>query len=209
MQEAIYPLNLVMDLAKIADIDIEMLPPDYDIGVEYALRKLEREHPGKVEIVTMRYRDRMTLEQIAKQHKFTRENARKHIEGIMALLANPSRLDFIRYGIDAVIEDRAHVQYTRGYSDGYHTGYSDGEAARIAKTPIEERVISIDHIGFSVRTHNCLKRANLNTTADIAKCTYQKLSWIRNMGKQSIEEVINRMRDLGYDVSAMLPPNEE
>ena len=57
------------------------------------------------------------------------------------------------------------------------------------ETPIEE-------IEFSVRAYNCLKRANINTVQDLINKKESEVTKIRNLGKKSLKEVIDKVAEL-------------
>ncbi len=56
---------------------------------------------------------------------------------------------------------------------------------------------SIDDLDFSVRAYNCLKRANINTLGDLTEKTELEMMKIRNLGKKSLKEVIDKIKDMG------------
>ena len=58
------------------------------------------------------------------------------------------------------------------------------------ETPIEE-------VEFSVRAYNCLKRAGVHTVQDLVDKTEVEVTKIRNLGKKSVREVIDKVADLG------------
>jgi len=58
------------------------------------------------------------------------------------------------------------------------------------ETPIEE-------IEFSVRTYNCLKRANINTVQDLIDKREAEVTKIRNLGKKSLKEVLDKVNEMG------------
>lgn len=58
------------------------------------------------------------------------------------------------------------------------------------ETPIEE-------IEFSVRAYNCLKRANINTVQDLINKKEIEVTKIRNLGKKSLKEVIDKVKEMG------------
>lgn len=62
----------------------------------------------------------------------------------------------------------------------------------------ESNDISIEELELSVRAYNCLKRANIFTLNDLLKKTERELMEIKNFGRKSAEEVIERMKQLGY-----------
>ena len=58
------------------------------------------------------------------------------------------------------------------------------------ETPIEE-------IEFSVRAYNCLKRAGINTVQDLINKKEVEVTKIRNLGKKSLKEVLDKVREMG------------
>ena len=71
----------------------------------------------------------------------------------------------------------------------------------------KERVLemSIEELDLSVRSYNCLKRAGINSVEDLANKTEEDMMKVRNLGRKSLEEVLNKMADLGL----ALQPSEE
>ena len=60
------------------------------------------------------------------------------------------------------------------------------------ETPIEE-------IEFSVRAYNCLKRAGIHTLQDLVNKSENDMMKIRNLGKKSLKEVLDKVADLGLE----------
>lgn len=56
---------------------------------------------------------------------------------------------------------------------------------------------SIDDLDFSVRAYNCLKRANINTLGDLTQKSELEMMKIRNLGKKSLKEVMDKIKDMG------------
>jgi len=65
--------------------------------------------------------------------------------------------------------------------------------------------MTIEELDLSVRSYNCLKRAGINTVEDLAAKTEDDMMKVRNLGRKSLEEVLNKMVDLGLT----LRPTEE
>ena len=57
--------------------------------------------------------------------------------------------------------------------------------------------MTIEELDLSVRSYNCLKRAGVNTVEDLAGKTEEDMMRVRNLGKKSLEEVLNKMESLG------------
>ena len=56
---------------------------------------------------------------------------------------------------------------------------------------------SIDDLDFSVRAYNCLKRAGINTLGDLTSKSETEMMKIRNLGKKSLKEVIDKIKEMG------------
>lgn len=58
---------------------------------------------------------------------------------------------------------------------------------------------TIDDLDLSVRSFNCLKRANINTVADLVSKTEEDMMKVRNLGRKSLEEVKKKLEE--YDLT--------
>lgn len=59
----------------------------------------------------------------------------------------------------------------------------------------------IEDMDFSVRTYNCLKRANINSIGDLVAKTEDDMMKVRNLGKKSLEEVNSKLAELGLSLA--------
>ncbi|HSQ34004.1 MAG TPA: DNA-directed RNA polymerase subunit alpha [Peptostreptococcaceae bacterium] len=71
----------------------------------------------------------------------------------------------------------------------------------------KEKVLemTIEELDLSVRSYNCLKRAGINTVEELANKSEEDMMKVRNLGKKSLEEVIQKLEELGLG----LQPSEE
>ncbi|MBR4711938.1 MAG: DNA-directed RNA polymerase subunit alpha [Clostridia bacterium] len=65
--------------------------------------------------------------------------------------------------------------------------------------------LTIEELDLSVRAYNCLKRANINTVAELVTRNQEDMMKVRNLGRKSLEEVEQKLQALGLG----LRPNEE
>ena len=65
--------------------------------------------------------------------------------------------------------------------------------------------LSIEDLELSVRAYNCLKRASINSMSELLKKSEHDLLNIKNFGKKSSDEVIEKLHQMGLD----LQPNPE
>ena len=57
--------------------------------------------------------------------------------------------------------------------------------------------MNIDELELSVRSYNCLKRAGINTVAELINKTPDEMMKVRNLGRKSLEEVLAKLKELG------------
>ena len=66
----------------------------------------------------------------------------------------------------------------------------------------KEKVLemTIEELDLSVRSFNCLKRAGINTVEDLINKTEEDMMKVRNLGKKSLDEVINKLHSFGLEL---------
>ena len=57
--------------------------------------------------------------------------------------------------------------------------------------------MTIEELDLSVRSYNCLKRAGINTVEELIRKSEEEMMKVRNLGKKSLEEVQNKLKELG------------
>ncbi|WP_155287453.1 DNA-directed RNA polymerase subunit alpha [Lacticaseibacillus zhaodongensis] len=60
--------------------------------------------------------------------------------------------------------------------------------------------MTIEELDLSVRSYNCLKRASINTVQELTNKTEAEMMKVRNLGRKSLEEVKNKLADLGLSL---------
>jgi DNA-directed RNA polymerase subunit alpha len=68
----------------------------------------------------------------------------------------------------------------------------------------KEKVLemTIEELDLSVRAYNCLKRAGINTVAELVQRNQEDMMKVRNLGKKSLEEVEQKLIALGLGLRA-------
>lgn len=70
----------------------------------------------------------------------------------------------------------------------------------------EEKVVNkkyetkIEELDLSVRSYNCLKRAGINTIGDLTQKNEEEMMRVRNLGRKSLKEVIQKLRERGLEL---------
>ncbi len=73
--------------------------------------------------------------------------------------------------------------------DGAFTEAEENDTAKVMEMTIED-------LDLSVRSYNCLKRANINTVANLTAKTEEEMMKVRNLGRKSLEEVKKKLQEL-------------
>ena len=81
-------------------------------------------------------------------------------------------------------------------------GISSTVVEKNVDTPNAKLAMTIDELDLSVRSFNCLKRANINTVADLISKTGEDMMKVRNMGKKSLDEVQKKLEMMGLSLAS-------
>ena len=73
---------------------------------------------------------------------------------------------------------------------------------KVQDRPDAKLAMTIDELDLSVRSFNCLKRANINTVADLIGKTGEDMMRVRNMGKKSLDEVQKKLEMMGLSLAS-------
>lgn len=68
----------------------------------------------------------------------------------------------------------------------------------------KEKVLemTIEELDLSVRSFNCLKRAGINTVEDLINKSEDDMMKVRNLGRKSLEEVVEKLKNLGFNLNS-------
>ena len=78
----------------------------------------------------------------------------------------------------------------------------DTEVMVVKNDSGKEKVLemTIEELDLSVRSFNCLKRAQINTVEDLTNRTEEDMMKVRNLGRKSLDEVVAKLNSLGFDL---------
>ena len=78
----------------------------------------------------------------------------------------------------------------------------DTEVMVVKSDSGKEKVLemTIEELDLSVRSFNCLKRAQINTVEDLTNRTEEDMMKVRNLGRKSLDEVVAKLNSLGFDL---------
>ena len=93
-----------------------------------------------------------------------------------------------------------HLTVFTNLSDSVAT--SSTVVDKVENRPDAKLSMTIDELDLSVRSFNCLKRANINTVADLINKTGEDMMKVRNMGKKSLDEVQKKLEMMGLSLAS-------
>ena len=202
-----YPLNLIYAVFEDSAEEIAERADtisDINASIEYVLYTLsDRER----KILKNRFVDLLTLEQTGNIFGVTRDRIRQIEAKAIRKLRHPSRAKYFKYGVSGIIEN-IRMDYYNKFSE------LEGKLIELCKLNvktadevIQEKEIrkkfaptSIEQMDLSVRSYNCLKRVGIGTLQQLAQLSYDDLIRIRNLGKRSVDEIIGKLNEYGYEI---------
>ena len=82
------------------------------------------------------------------------------------------------------------------------------EPVQVEPVVDQRKQLSIEELELSVRAYNCLKRANINSLGELLSLSYNELMNIKNFGRKSADEVLERLHKMGMHLTdETIPPN--
>ncbi len=111
---------------------------------------------------------------------------------------------------DSTISARDAVSLGAKILSDHLTLFTDLSEAVASKTTVVEKAeshrdkvleMTIEELDLSVRSFNCLKRANINNVEDLISRTDEDMMKVRNMGRKSLEEVQNKLAMMGLSLA--------
>lgn len=163
----------------------------------------------EVKCIELRFKEGLNLEEIGKELGITKERVRQIISRGIRRLSHSSRLNILIKGYKNIEECKSLREEIRNelinlrnkYNELLNVKSKEDINDDLKKELNSPECILIEDLDFSVRTYNCLKRANINTVDKIIKLSEYELDHIRNLGRKSAREICDKVRDLGFKMS--------
>ena len=195
-----WPYNLALHILK----DTERAGNISVVGFFDALGTL---NPREQAVLTLRMRDKLSLEKVGEQFGLTRERIRQIQAKAEHKLRHPSRQRL--YLCVPTIEFQAKCKELNKLQEEYEflsnkleqfekakpetSSLSAAEYLLVRKTPIEE-------LNLTVRAYNALKRAGKDTVGDVMDLRRADLYRIRNLGETSIANICEALKNRGVSI---------
>lgn len=191
-----YPWNLAAEVMRINEEDSQEL---YSVYIPALIESMSDLSDRESEILTMRYKHHMTLEQVANAVGVTRERVRQVEARAIRKLRHPRhwkhwQLDTMERYIAAEEKASALELENMRLRSLVPEPEPDKEKPNVY-------LVTIEDLELSVRSYNCLKRAGYETLGDLVGKTTADLAKCRNLGRKSMEEVIAKAKEHGVVIA--------
>lgn len=216
INEIDFPDNIIDDLK----LDYESVIDDFETKLNVVCSKALTQREQRC--ITLRYIENKKLEEIAKEFGLTRERVRQIIAKALRRL---SRYEYyFTYGFlkqDELIkaERKKYIDENKDKWDEESAMAFLQEKGRLFLPKKEEKeyytiedivsyTTTLEELDLSVRAYNCLKRVGINTIGDVIKYTYEDLLKVRNLGRLSAKEVVQKLADYGFKLKESFEEGE-
>lgn len=198
------------------------IPLDCDETFEEVVRTL---NPRERKVIQERWLGEQYLDDVAKRLGVTRERVRQIEAKAIRRLRQPKRYRLLKYGRAKYDEfQKMREYYSKDFVSDYvsqlesdarnHIEYNDVKALYNLRDDINNYIsklkekgvddprheMTIEEMDLSVRTYNCLRKAGYKYAYELNGKTYEELIKIRNLGRKSFEEIVNKCSELGINL---------
>lgn len=206
-QELPWPENIITEM-HVSDVlgkdEYEPLNDDQMEGLSFAISTLK---DSEQKVIKLRYEEHRTLKYCGKEMGLSDSRIQQIAKKAIRKLHHPSRTVYIREGYQSHLErkqaEKLKVQSgVKNMTDDERIEFLEG--------------IKVSDVGLSARSYNCLRRAGIDTMADVLRkaeegnvkvnltawtVDVKGLLGIRNLGKKSTLEVLEKLEEYGVDIS--------
>ena len=192
----VYPYNLIKTFKLPLEVPLsDQVKKNLEDVIDVKLTKRE------AMCVRKYFGEYKTLEEVGEEFDVTRERISQIIAKAGRKLRHPSTYIFITRGLD--YQDRLNEEYERRLNELIEKEAQ--ERVEHKKELVKEtygsegtvdKDIPIETLNFSVRTFNCLRRKNIHTLADLEAIPLADILNIRNLGKKSFNEILDKVPSL-------------
>jgi len=196
-----YPDNLLKDIGIVPE-DYENYYNEIVPGFDDAFSKICSDTLAKREIdfLSLRYKNKMTLEEVAKKNGITRERVRQITNKALKKLIHSRAKSILTEGIHKYelinAKEREELYAKLKEEMTYDLAleiikkHDDECGISVGKT-------SIDELSLSVRTWHCLRRSEINDVNELTSKTEEDLMKIKSFGKKCLMEIKFKLADMG------------
>jgi len=200
-----YPLNLLLAVKGSTTVDLpQKITSDIRAGIQYSLSTLSEQEQT---ILRRRFIAQDPRSDIACCFSLTEERIRQIERKALCKLRDPSRWNYILFGVAGYCKNRAVAEYNKGYSKGYADGYRHGKTdaennVAFSYGPEDLLAQPIQYLNLSTRSQQCMFALHCETIGDLVRLTEEQIMRTRNLGKKSADEIARKLKAAGARGSA-------
>ena len=192
-------VNRLGSIARSMVFDYKQIVENFDANWEYLKKTLP---PREERVIEAYFKEGLTFEKIAKEFGVTRERIRQIEAKAIKRLSHPTRVNVLIMNIENLNEKdslKEKIEQEILYLRKKLWNITNNSEVFVEESR-EELLLDIDIeiIDLSLRSYNCLKRAEINTIRDLTKMSVNDLLKVRNLGKKCVEEIQNKLNEMGY-----------
>lgn len=202
-----WPYNLIQQVQVETDDPLEHICSEAELLLAMCMSNMtEREK----DIVMRRYYHQKTLKEVGEEIGVKQERVRQIEAKGVRKMRNPHCEYIMLHGIKEYINKRVNEKadaMVKTMKEELENEYRVKMAnAVIADNQSRRDIVakllstSVEEMDLTVRSYNCLKRAGVNSVGELIKMfpTYERLYTIRNLGRKSLEEVVEKVQGYGF-----------
>ena len=202
-----WPYNLMQQVQVETDDPLEHICSEAELLLAMCMSNMtEREK----DIVMRRYYHQKTLKEVGEEIGVKQERVRQIEANGVRKMRNPHCEYIMLHGIKEYIDKRVNEKadaMVKTMKEELENEYRVKMAnAVIADNQSRRDIVakllstSVEEMDLTVRSYNCLKRAGVNSVGELIKMfpTYERLYTIRNLGRKSLEEVVEKVQGYGF-----------
>lgn len=175
----------------------------YEVYLPGLMESMKTLSEREQKVLNLRFEHGLTYEQCGYRFNVTRERIRQVEARALRKMRHPSRSRMFLKASDDLLD--------RAWKEMEEASRIRLEAIRIREGAFDDLIrekkvepvnteIPIDELELSVRSWNCLRRAGVNYISDMDGWTQERLMRVRNLGRKSMMEIIDRLRERGIEV---------
>ena len=187
MENQGYPQNLI-DAIAIYSYKPKMITDDIIAGINYAISTLTTKEQR---FIRMRFQDELSPQQLCAEFGKTTDELSMYENIVVRKLRHPWIYRYILHGIEGYVLQKSITEFFHGYWLGYQDAH-DGKRNEAFHSFMPSRfhsLPSIEQLGLSKRTFNCLTKAGIISIADCLKLRDEDIKSIRGLGPVGADEV--------------------
>ena len=208
-----FPQNLVDALTgyghraepKEPENTLELMEP-VSVATALAIMEAARLTEREQRVILLRYLDGLDLVETGKRFGVPRERIRQVEAKAIRKMLRPTCRDilqkgFYRWTLDE-IEHRAEsiaVEKIMEFKRAWAEEHNDEPVTAEETVDSVDSIINcpIEWLDLSVRSYNCMKRANIDTVRDLTERTADSMMYVRNLGRKSLDEIRKKLNQYG------------